>query len=440
MNREVSQGTGGMRLSRRRLRWWTATAALWAGVAAGCTPWVSAHTLKQTVKHDAAPAKGAFATGQYPNLFAQIGKSPQQIQAKINAAWQQLFHGDPNNETVYYPFKNGTAYIYDTGNQDVRTEGIGYGMMIAVQLNHKKEFDALWKFAKTYMQNKDGPEKGYFAWHTDNQGNVLDPGPAPDGDSWIATALLFAAGRWGNGTGIYNYTAQAQQILHAMLHQTDNGGINMFDATAHLPVFAPSGNAATFTDPSYNLPAFYRIWALADKQDAAFWNQAARASEAFFHKAVNPKTGLTPDYATFDGIPTGPEDHTNFEYDAWRTIANAAVDYTWFAADPWQRTYANTLESFFLRQGIDTYVSLYTVDGKPLGQYHSTGLVAMNAASALAATLPNRLKFVQALWNAPIPTGQYRYYDGMLYMLGLLYCSGEFKAWGYGHGLTGHVK
>jgi oligosaccharide reducing-end xylanase len=34
---------------------------------------------------------------------------------------------------------------------------------------------------------------------------------------------------------------------------------------------------------------------------------------------------------------------------------------------------------------------------------------------------------VQALWDAQIPSGKWRYYDGMLYMLGLLHVSGSFR-------------
>ena len=53
----------------------------------------------------------------------------------------------------------------------------------------------------------------------------------------------------------------------------------------------------------------------------------------------------------------------------------------------------------------------------------------MNAVAALAAPPPRAKQFVEEFWNAPIPTGQYRYYDGMLYLLGLLHCSGEFHIW-----------
>jgi oligosaccharide reducing-end xylanase len=64
-----------------------------------------------------------------------------------------------------------------------------------------------------------------------------------------------------------------------------------------------------------------------------------------------------------------------------------------------------------------------------VGNSHSTALVATNAVASLAATDPRATKFVEALWNAQIPSGRYRYYDGMWYLMGLLHCSGEFRIW-----------
>jgi oligosaccharide reducing-end xylanase len=85
--------------------------------------------------------------------FMRAGHSKAQMDAKVEAAFQQLFHGDPDTETVYFQAganKSGPlAYVSDIGNHDVRTEGMSYGMMIAVQLNHKTEFDSLWNWAKT---------------------------------------------------------------------------------------------------------------------------------------------------------------------------------------------------------------------------------------------------------------------------------------------------
>ncbi|HZR56524.1 MAG TPA: hypothetical protein VFA74_06600 [Terriglobales bacterium] len=55
--------------------------------------------------------------------------------------------------------------------------------------------------------------------------------------------------------------------------------------------------------------------------------------------------------------------------------------------------------------------------------------MATNAAASLTATNPSAKEFVKALWDAPIPSAQQRYYDGMLYLLSMLNCSGRFRIW-----------
>jgi len=373
----------------------------------------------------------AFESGHYRNLFQEyLGESEAEVQAKLDAAWQQLFYGDDTTQRVYYPVGEDMAYIEDIGNGDVRTEGMSYGMMIAVQLDKKEEFDRLWKWAKTYMYQSEGPYRGYFAWHCTPQGQQLAANPASDGEEWFVMALLFAAGRWGNGEGIYNYQEQAQQILDTMLHKSEeNNGLatNMFDTQTRQVVFVPSGRNATFTDPSYHLPAYYELWARWAARDNEFWAEAAQASRDFFHRAAHPQTGLMPDYANFDGTPVSDPEHEDFRFDAWRTLANVAVDYAWFAADPWQVEQSNRVLGFLLSQGVDTFPNQYTLDGQPLSADHSTGLVAMAAVAALAADAEYGRPFVQALWEARIPSGKWRYYDGMLYLLALLHVSGHFK-------------
>jgi oligosaccharide reducing-end xylanase len=135
-----------------------------------------------------------------------------------------------------------------------------------------------------------------------------------------------------------------------------------------------------------------------------------------------------PDYASFDGAPYGGE-HADFRFDAWRAASNVAVDYAWFASDTWFAEQSNRLLTFFHRQGLSDYANQFTLDGKPLSGDHSPGLVAMNAVVVLAATDATAGGFVDALWDTPIPSGQWRYYDGMLYMLALLHVSGNFRAY-----------
>jgi oligosaccharide reducing-end xylanase len=379
----------------------------------------------------------AYFTGSYVNLFKELlDLTDVQVQVRLDSTYTQLFYGNDETQRVYYPVEPDMAYIKDILNNDVRSEGMSYGMMITVQLNKKQEFDRIWKWAKTYMQHQQEPAKNYFAWHCKTDGSILDPNSAPDGEEWFVMSLFFAAARWGNGEGIYNYRAEAQTILDAMLSKTEESDradmiTNMFNKNERQVVFVPAGHVDDFTDPSYHLPHFYELWALwADKQNQ-FWCEAAITSRRFFKKAVNPVTGLAPDYANFDGTATDPPwggGHRDFRFDAWRVAANIAVDYSWFAADDWAVTQSNRLLNFFQAQGVSQYGNQYTLDGKKLDKPHSAGLVAMNAVACLAATDDARRRdFIQDFWNTPVPSGLYRYYDGLLYMLGLLQVSGNFR-------------
>ena len=401
------------------------------GCASPSMPTAAPLTSVPTSSHSG----GAFESGQYRNLFKEyLNKSDAEVQAKIATAWTQLFYGNDDSERVYYPVGTDMAYVEDIGNNDVRTEGMSYGMMIAVQLDKREEFNRLWKWTKTYMYQADGPYQGYFAWHCTTDGKQLDANPASDGEEWFVMALLFASNRWGDGDGIFNYQAQAQEILHTMLHKEDQKNdlaTNLFNTKNKQVVFVPLvGRVSSFTDPSYHLPAYYELWSRWAKEDNQFWTDAAQTSREFFKKSASPKTGLMPDYADFDGTPHGTDDHKDFRFDAWRTLSNIAVDYAWFAADSWQVEQSNRVLDFLASQGMDTYPNQYALDGSPLSSDHSSGLVSMAAVAALAADREKGQPFVQALWDAQIPSGKWRYYDGMLYILGLLHVSGNFRIQG----------
>ncbi len=186
------------------------------GVAAAWPARIDRHT---------GEGDGAFNTHHYHDLFAeQLGRSPADSRAKIERAFRQLFHGDGQEQRLYFETganANGTlAYITDWANNDARTEGMSYGMMIAVQLDKKREFDALWNWSNTYMLITDSgnPSRGYFAWSMNTDGSPRSTGAAPDGEEYYVMALYFAAHRWGNGKGIYDYQAQADRILRGMRH------------------------------------------------------------------------------------------------------------------------------------------------------------------------------------------------------------------------------
>ena len=38
-------------------------------------------------------------------------------------------------------------------------------------------------------------------------------------------------------------------------------------------------------------------------------------------------------------------------------------------------------------------------------------------------------EFIERLWKLPMPSGEYRYYDGMLYTFAILHVSGHFRVY-----------
>jgi oligosaccharide reducing-end xylanase len=266
--------------------------------------------------------------------------------------------------------------------------------------------------------------------------------PAPDGEEYFATALYFASGRWGNGTGIYHYRAEADRLLTDLVHRqlvtgpTVKGPMTagaLFEPSHKMVRFTPDVENWNHTDPSYHVPAFYELWSMwGPAADREFWAQAATASRDFFERAAHPVTGLTPDYAEFDGKPWAARWSplsAQFQFDAWRSAMNWSVDWAWWKKDPRATERSDRLQAFFESHGVANYPSQFTLAGQSRGNSHATGLVAMNATASLAATHPRARQFIEALWNTPVPTGSLRYYDGMLYLLAFLHCGAEFRIW-----------
>ena len=147
-------------------------------------------------------------------------------------------------------------------------------------------------------------------------------------------------------------------------------------------------------------------------------------------KTADPATGLAPDRTDFDGTPLKSWDGSPgaFGYDSWRTISNWSVDRNWWNKDPRQQALSDRVQQFLSAQGVDRFADRYTLDGKPLSDRHSTGMLAAAAVGSLAAT-PGQVSddFLRALWDTPVPSGEQRYFDGMLYLMSMMHLGGEFR-------------
>lgn len=387
----------------------------------------------------------------YENVFEAAGLAGEkETRDKLEALWQTMFYGS-EEERIYHPVGEDMGYIEDTGNHDARTEGMSYGMMVCVQTGHKEEFDRLWKWTVTNMYMEEGDNAGYFAWSCQPDGTKNSMGPAPDGEEYFALALFFAAHRFGNGEGIYDYEGWAKKILHACIWHGAPENKAMWNRDNHLILFVPG---CPFSDPSYHLPHAYELFALWDEENRSFWQQAAKDSREYLKKACDPGTGLCAEYAEFDGTPheRTVEDiaggnlprHDWFFSDAYRTAANVSMDSLWFGKNDWKEEELAAYQRFF-RERKDGEVSaesgepvfgIYEKDGTKVEgtALHPVGLLATIAEGSLVtlhakdpAAAENGRYWLERFWNTPLRRGDRRYYDNFLYLFAFLALAGEYR-------------
>jgi oligosaccharide reducing-end xylanase len=89
---------------------------------------------------------------------------------------------------------------------------------------------------------------------------------------------------------------------------------------------------------------------------------------------------------------------------------NIMMDHNFFSADPWQ---------------VDTYATKY--GGYMKSQNPGVAQMSCNALLGFGLPAATGKPFVDKLWAANPPSRDY--WNGVLYMLGLLHVSGTFHLW-----------
>ena len=370
-----------------------------------------------------------------------LGKTEEETMAKINGVWDHFLtpgdlsvYEDADQNSVYY-LDGDKGFILDTGNNDVRTEGMSYGMMISVQLDQPEVFERLWSWSKEHMAyGADSPWDGYFCWQCAPDGTKIGGSNASDGELYFVTSLLLAGEKWNKP----EYIADANTILEKIMSKDgeSSGVYNLFDDKTKLITFVPDSIGHAFTDPSYQLPAFLDFWSLKASSDNDYWKKAADAARDHLVYSAHPVTGLHPDYSNYDATPYAwPQagyDTSIYMYDAIRCAMNIGMDSYLTGKDTSRQTEViEKILNFFKKDGFSH--GHFNLDGTGGFDSYSCGMVGSNAVGAIALAHsedPQKRalakEFIDRLWNTEPPKGKYRYYEGMVYFLSLLHVSGNF--------------
>jgi endo-1,4-beta-D-glucanase Y len=256
------------------------------------------------------PAKGALATFHTTYSYgAQIADDPTLI-AKYNqwVSWFVTSNGAGGYRRVQY-----TEGVGGQGN-GTASEGIGYGMLLAVYFNDQSLFNDLWNYKVNHS-----PSKGLMAWLVSSSGSVVDPNSASDADFDIAMSLILASRRWGN-TGTFNYNSLATiEVNKLSSSDIDGTDFHVFPGD-----YCSHSNPVN-TYPSYFTPAWYREFGI-QTGNTTFWdNVTTKCLTMLAAGCRNGSTGLATEQCSATGGAVGSTDEYNSARIPWRY----SLDYIW---------------------------------------------------------------------------------------------------------------
>jgi len=256
------------------------------------------------------------------------------------------------------------------------SEGIAYGLLVAVYMNDQPLFDELWKYEQTFLD-----ANGLMDWYISADGNTrLGMGGATDADEDMAWALLQADRQWGGkGTLDRNYLDVAKDQIQ-----------RIWDHEVWDSKLARAGDLFgdwTNVNISYFAPAYYRVFSKVTGDTR--WNDVIKTVYDTIDNALNDtnknKTnGLVPAWCTSDGVPGGTAGPGNYQYDSCRTPFRIGLDWCFFGETRAQ-AYVMKTSAFFSNIGVSRIADGYALDGTPTPENPGKGSAAFVGPAGVGA-------------------------------------------------------
>lgn len=327
----------------------------------------------------------------FPSVLPSVSTPYDSILLKT---WQGIKKRniDPYTVTMVHRPKSEPPHL-----QDAVSEGVGYGMILALYCNDQTYFNKIWDAGENCLWSGE-----YYNWRASQEGTVVGTGPASDADQDIALALIFAdllvkKNVWSAHTSPKGatYAGRAQDIINSLWSL-------MVEDGKYLRPGADWGGAA-FVNPGYFAPAFYRVF---DEFDAQKRNWKGLIDQCYTSIAASPgyQNGMVPDWmkptGEFCGEALGYNSYAGGEFfykDAIRVLWRVATDYLWYN-EIRAKTFLQKALSFI---GTPDKANFFQMDGSAVtGEFelgsgvirprteHSHLTVAMWATAAMGAGGP----------------------------------------------------
>jgi endo-1,4-beta-D-glucanase Y len=315
--------------------------------------------------------------------------------------------------------------IADETNDTV-SEGIAYGLLIAVYMNEQELFDRLWRYEQRFLD-----AQGLMHWHINAAGTmVVGEGAASDADEDMAWAMLMADRQWGGGGTLgTNYIDIARDLIDKMWNH------EVLDGKAFLPG-DQFGDWQTL-NISYFTPNYFRLF--GEISGNGGWNDVVVTSYDVMEASLKPEygnqdNGLVPAWSTSEGSPNagawGPysEAPTHHQYDSCRTPFRIGLDYC-FNGEARSKSYLDKIIGFYSSLGVDGMTDGYNLDGTPRPQFGGLSAAFVGPAAVGAMSDSTHQGFLDAAYDR-LKTSELlvggEYYDRSWTVLALLMLTGNF--------------
>jgi len=284
-----------------------------------------------TSNNEATPPAKEKVLKEYSNTLLNVSNGQTTIDEDFwKSALSKVWTGIKERNIAPY----GTGFIHRPKSEkpgDAVSEGVGYGMLVALYANDQATFNSIWEAANNHMWNSC-----YYNWQVDVTGKTIGKGAATDAEEDVALALIFAdklvqAGKWT----AYESPVQGGYLQHAQKMLGCMWSTKQIVSGGYVAPGAGWGGSG-FLNPGYFSPASYRIFAMVDPNH----DWASVISMCYNILAASPgfSYGMVMDWMT----PTGGQvsssnlgynaygGGTYFFKDAIRILWRVAMDAIWF--------------------------------------------------------------------------------------------------------------
>lgn len=333
---------------------------------------------------------------------------------------------------------NDLGLVYDPSISYLApSEGVGYGMLMAVMMDDQPTFDTVYDAAHAIMLDRN---TGLFHWRADNRGQIEGRSSATDAELDIAAALIFAERRVANGEWMQHgerpYGERASALLDSIWRYEVGEG-------RYLKAGDQFGNGQDITNLSYFAPAWFRLYNAFE--DGERWTPVIEQGYESLYATAGAPFGLAPDWSMADGSAafdtcnriSRPANACRYEmfYDAIRVPWRVGLDCLWYD-EPRACEWSQRTAAFLNSRPDDQFARMYDLSGNPIVDYQDETMLGMWLVASLAAedtALQGRIEGVLAERAAnALNTGYFGslpqyYYNQSLGWFGASLLSGDFR-------------